>query len=58
MGCLGKFGVLFVIILDLVIGGFFMVVFGMFLKLVFINIYSEFVKKKKVLICLGFILLI
>lgn len=46
MGCLGKFGVLFVIILDLVIGGFFMVVFGMFLKLVFINIYSEFVKKK------------
>lgn len=47
MGCLGKFGALFVTIPDPVIGGLFMVVFGMSPKSALTNTHSEFVKKKK-----------
>lgn len=57
MGCLGKFGALFVTIPDPVIGGLFMVVFGMSPKSALTNTHSEFVKKKKVSICPGSILL-
>lgn len=57
MGCLGKFGALFVTIPDPVIGGLFMVVFGISPKSALTNTHSEFVKKKNVSICPGSILL-
>lgn len=47
MGCLGKFGALFVTIPDPVIGGLFMVVFGMSAKSATTNTNSGFVNKKK-----------